>query len=227
MMRAMYYAKLDYIKTKQQIFWMILVIPVVLLFMLRQEGGPVSMVIFCYALFMGLVFSTTAFGSCQHQENGFLLLLPATTGDRILGRFLYGLSFMGIAVLVGGLGMYLNEKIRGNMIVAKVVVPVCMAAFAVSLILMVIEYVFLYLFGEQQSANVLSLVRMIPGFVFFFGSMGVMNGIQEDPEQFVVWMGDIDRYLAVLGWCSLAVSLVIFAASVILCTAVTKKRDFG
>ena len=35
-MRAIQFAKIDFIKTKQQILWILLVIPVVVLFMLRQ-----------------------------------------------------------------------------------------------------------------------------------------------------------------------------------------------
>ena len=227
-MRAIQFAKIDFIKTKQQILWILLVIPVVVLFMLRQgSDSPIALVIFCYALFMALVFNTTPFGTCQRQETGFLLLLPATTRERISGRFLYGLSFMVIAALVGVVGMYLGEMISGTVIEAEIIVPFCMVAFAVCMVLMALEYVILYLFGEQQSPNILSLIRMIPGFVFFFGAMGLIGGAQDDPEVTAALMEYIGGHPMLIGWCSLAVAFVLFAAAAMLCTAVTKKRDFG
>ncbi|MBD5476247.1 MAG: ABC-2 transporter permease [Lachnospiraceae bacterium] len=226
-MRAIQFAKIDFIKTKQQILWILLVIPVVLLFMLRQSSdSPMPLVIFfCYTLFMALIFSTIPFGSCQRQETGFLLLLPATTRDRISGRFLYGLSYMMVAALVGCVGMYFDKMISGAVIEAEI--PFCMIAFAVSMVFMALEYVILYLFGEQQSPNILSLIRMIPGFVFFFGSIGLIEGAQDDPEMTAALMEYIGGHLMLIGWCSLAAAFVLFAAAAMLCTAVTKKRDFG
>ncbi|MDE6737510.1 MAG: ABC-2 transporter permease [Lachnospiraceae bacterium] len=226
-MRAIQFTKIDFIKTKQQILWILLVIPVIVLFMLWQGSeGPVPLFIFCYTLFMALVFSTTPFGSCQWQERGFLVLLPATTRDRISGRFLYGLSFMLVSALAGGVGMYLGEMMSGVMIEAEILVPFCMVAFAVCMVLLALEYVVLYLFGEQQSPNILSLIRMIPGFAFFFGSMSMIGSVREKPEVFLALMEYIDGHLMMIGWCSLAAAFVLFAAAAMLCTAVTKKRDF-
>lgn len=227
-MRAIQFAKIDYIKTKQQVLWILLMMPVVLLLMMRQSSdSPVPLVVFCYALFMALIFSTTPFGSCQRQETGFLLLLPATTRDRVFGRFLYGLSIMAVAVLIGSVGMYLGEMISGAVIEAEIIVSFCMGALAVCMILMALEYVILYLFGEQQSPNILGLIRMVPGFVFFFGSMGLIGGVKDDPAAFEALMEYIGGHLMLIGWCSVVSAFVLFAAAAMLCTAVTKKRDFG
>ena len=226
-MRAIQFMKIDFIKTKQQILWMLLVIPAVLLLMLREIKGEMALIVFCYALFMALVFSTAPFGMCQHRETGFLLLLPASTRDRVHGRFLYGLSFLGIAVLLGSAGMYLCEAITGFGIEREVKVCFGMVAFSVCMVFMIVEYVFLYLFGEQQSQNILSLVRMIPGFVFFFGSMGLIGGVQKEPQLLAEVMEYIDGHLILIGWCSMAVSFILFTGAASLCAAVTKKKDFG
>lgn len=227
-MRAIQFTKIDFIKTKQQLVWILLVIPVVILFVTRQkESGAGALVAFCYALFMALVCSTTPFGSCRRQETGFLRLLPATQGERILGRYLYGLSFMVMAALIGGVGTYIGGRIEGSMIGMEIVIPFCMVAFAVCMVLMALQYVILYLFGEHQSPNILSLIRMIPGFVFFFGSMGLIGGVKDDPAAFEALMEYIGGHLMLIGWCSMAVALVLFVAAAMLCTAVTKKRDFA
>lgn len=226
-MRALQFTKIDFIKTKQQILWMLLVIPVIVLFTLRETEGEISLVVFCYALFMALVFSTSPFGTCQRRETGFLLLLPASTQSRVFGRFLYGLSFVGIAIVLGSIGMYLSKVITGVGIDTEMKIFFCMAALAVCMLFMAAEYVFLYLFGEQQSQNILSLVRMIPGFVFFFGSMGLLSGVKKEPEALAGIIEYIGSHLMVIGWCSVAVSLVLFIGAAMLCAAVTKKRDFG
>lgn len=68
---------------------------------------------------------------------------------------------------------------------------------------------------------------MIPGFVFFFGSMGLIGGVKDDPAAFEAFMEYIGGHLMLIGWCSMAAAFVLFVAAATLCTAVTKKRDFA
>ena len=95
-MRAIHFMMIDYIKVKQQVYFM----PLFLVIALLMWGQGYSILVpFSYMMFVAIIFSTAPFGACKKGDAGFLVLLPSTVMHRVMGRFLYGLSFVGIAVI--------------------------------------------------------------------------------------------------------------------------------
>ncbi|MBD5450724.1 MAG: hypothetical protein HDR28_11365 [Lachnospiraceae bacterium] len=226
-MRALRFTKIDYIKTKQQVLYILVVLAVVLLLMLRNfRDGFSPLVIFCYAVFMGIVFCTAPFGMCQRKDAGFLLLLPATTRDRILGRFLYGLSYMVLAALIGSVAMFGYRGLRGVSDTMGAEWSLCLMIASAGIVIVAVEYMFLYLFGENQSQNILGVVRVLPGMLFYFGSMWLMNTVMESPEQFAGAIEYIGTHLTAIGLGSAVAALAVLAVAVVLCVMVTEKRDY-
>ena len=89
-MRAIHFMMIDYIKVKQQVYFM----PLFLVIALLMWGQGYSILVpFSYMMFVAIIFSTAPFGACKKGDAGFLVLLPSTVMHRVMGRFLYGLSF--------------------------------------------------------------------------------------------------------------------------------------
>lgn len=225
-MRALKFMKIDYIKTKQQIIVMPLFLLLITAIMMSPDSdveGINAVIPFCYMIFMMTIFSSSPFGSCRKEETGFLQLLPATTWDRVTGRFLYGVSLIAVAIVFGlaAVGIY---RILGFEVNA-VDIPLCMIVLAVGILIITAEYIFFYLFGENTSVNLIGVVRTVPGMCFFFVTTNLSKEISKDPELASRIMQVVGKHLNMIGWISVAVSVAALIAATVLCAKVTDKKD--
>lgn len=225
-MKALHFMKIDYVKTKQQmLFTPVLLLLVVIIMMapdsdIREYSAVVP---FSYMVFMVIIFSCSPFGSCRREETGFLQLLPATTRDRVAGRFLYGMSLIMIAVVLGA-GAMAAFRVFGFQSSAMDI-QLCLIVLAVGIFIMTAEYVFFYLFGENTSQNLLGIIRVVPGMCFFFVTANLSKELLKDPVKMTQAMETVGRYLNLISRIALTASLVMFVAAIWLCAAVTDKRD--
>lgn len=230
-MRALKFTKIDFIKTKKQMLF----IPfyVALIAIIMWNSGPemygavntVTMVTaFFYMVFITIIFSTTPFGTCKVEENGFLLLLPATIWERVLGRFLYGFVLM-MAASACGVGVTVISGILGYHVDVNQL-ALCLIGFAVGMVVIAAEYIFMYLCGEHQGQSMLGIVRTLPGMCFFFGTANIMKRAVADPEEAMGIIQAAGGHLLLIGLASAALSLVVFMAAALLCTKVIKKRGY-
>ena len=95
-MKALYFAKIDYIKTRTQWYMMLSISVIVIVIMMLNSSSMVGQVNFMYGVFIAIVFSTNPFGACTRKDMGFQQLLPATTFQRVAGRFLFNLFLQNI-----------------------------------------------------------------------------------------------------------------------------------
>lgn len=225
-MRALYFTKIDFIKTKQQM----LIVPVIMLFvglvmLFGDTDGSSSNVVtlFMYTLFIAIVFSTAPFGECRRKDAGFLMLLPADTRDRVVGRFLYGILLQAIAAVIGVICVvgYRAFGRAGN----PADLSVCLIGLSVGILLMSAQYVFFYLFGENSGTQLLNFARVIPGMCYFMGALYVSNMIKEQPERVASTMEAVVSRLNVIGIFSVVSALIVLVAAVSLCIQMTDKRD--
>lgn len=218
--------KIDYVKTKQQMLFTPVLLLLVAIIMMAPDSDIreySAVVPFSYMVFMMIIFSCSPFGSCRREETGFLQLLPATTRDRVAGRFLYGMSLMMIAVVLGA-GAMAAFRVFGFQSSAMDI-PLCLIVLAVGIFIMTAEYVFFYLFGENTAQNLLGIIRVVPGMCFFFVTANLSKELLKDPVKMTQAMETVGRYLNLISRIALTASLVMFVAAIWLCAAVTDKRD--
>ena len=225
-MRALYFTKIDFIKTKPQMIMAPFIMLFVGLIMLLgdADGNSLDVVtMFVYTLFIAIVFSTAPFGECRRKDAGFLMLLPAGTRDRVVGRFLYGILLQMIAAVLGAicaLGYRVLGR-EGN----PADFPVCLIGLSAGILLMSAQYVFFYLFGENSGTQMLNFARVIPGMCYFMGAMYVSNMVKEQPEQVVSMMEDAIGFLNTIGIISVAAALIVLMSAITLCVKMTEKKD--
>ena len=224
-MRAIQYMKVDYILTKQQ-QWILPIFAIVAVFMGREmeDMGPV--VACSYLIFMGTIFSTTPFGICRRKNTGFLLMLPATVAERVVGRFLYGFSFIGMTALLSVICMGVSSLFGYEITSATVGLLLC--NLALGLFIVALEYLISYIFGEgknnwQYLGNV---VRIAPGMGMFFLFMFIVERMDE--ETYVADRMDfLSQKIVFIGALGLAAALLVMAAAIVVSVKVIEKRDYA
>lgn len=226
-MRAFYFTKIDFIKTKPQLIMVPFIMLIIGMIMLRGSSGRSNfdvLVVFCYMLFIAIVFSTAPFGECRRKDEGFLMLLPAGTRDRVVGRFLYGISLQMIAVVIGTINA-VAYHVSGYG-VGPAELYLCLIGLSAGILLMTAEYVFFYLFGENSATQLLSLARVVPGMCFYIGSVFVSGMLRDQPELVTGAMETAGNLLGVIVLLSVAAALIVLAAAISLCVRMTEKRDY-
>lgn len=223
-MKALYFAKIDYIKSRTQLYKILAIAVVVIVIMQLGNDSMKGQVGFMYGIFMAIIFSTNPFGACTRKDAGFQQLLPATTLQRVAGRFLFGLSLLFVGVGIGLVSTAAYCLLTGKD--EFVPLSVCLLTFAVGLVIITVQYIFFYLVGESRGAQFLSLARMIPGMCFFFVSMKVMGEIQNNPAQTLALIEKIGGSLDKIGWGSVVLALAVMAAGILLCARATAQKDY-
>ena len=216
-MKALYFAKIDYIKTRTQWYMMLSISVIVIVIMVGQVN-------FMYGVFIAIVFSTNPFGACTRKDMGFQQLLPATTFQRVAGRFLFGMFLLltGIGIGLAGTAVYCVLTGKAEF----VSLPMCLLTFAVGVVIITVQYIFFYLVGESKGAQLLSLVRMLPSMCFFFVSMKVIGEIQKNPAEACALLEKVGGNLDAIGWGGAVMALIVMMAGIVFCTRATAKKDY-
>lgn len=211
-MRIFKWMKLDAL-TSRSVFRFFLIFMAISLFvgLCNRElpGGWIAL----YMTFGGMVVVSTPF-SAQRGFH-FMEMLPTKVYERVFGRFLAGAAFILLAAFCG---LALDLAING--ISVETAAPaLALACFFAGLALFVVavEFLLFYCF-VIENAQIISLIRTIPGFIFFFGINGVMEGIRDAAEEgealpaWIVWAA---------GHTSEVSALMLFAGllAVLLCAA--------
>ena len=224
-MRAIQYMKVDYMLTKQQ-QRILPVFAIVAVLAGRAMGDVWTMFTCSYLIFIGTIFSTAPFGSCHRKNTGFLLMLPATVTERVVGRFLYGLSFIAMTALfcLACMGVFF---LFGYEITA-VAVGLLLCNLALGLFIVALEYLISYLFGEGKSnwQYLSNIVRVAPGMGMFFLFMFIIGRMDE--ETYVAdRMAFLSQSVISVGVLGLVLSFLFMAATIVVSVKVIEKRDYA
>ena len=225
-MRAINYMKVDYMLSKQQMR-IILPVFVIVALLAGKTMGDGWMLFFCsYLLFIATIFSTTPFGICQRKNTGFLLMLPGTVAERVIGRFLFGLSYIAMAVLlcVAVMGVFS----RFGYEIDVMVVGLMLCNMALGIFIVAFEYLICYLFGEGKGnwQYLGNIVRIAPGMGMFFLSMSVLGKMEE--ETYVVdRMEFLSRQILSVGALALGAAILVMAVFAAICVKVIERRDYA
>lgn len=212
-MKTIKCVKLDMLKSKSVFKFLPFFLALCLAISLATENAPSSWGIL-YMIFAGLIIVSTPFYAMSNISEVFTGMLPVTTANRVFGRYLFGAAMMTVSALLGVAAEIIRMTIYG-LASAKGIWALAAAFFGASLVVMAVEFLVLY-FVTIRNAQILSIVRMAPAFVLFFGANALMDaGVAEGgPGGILQW---INRNMTVL-------SLGILAAGVlftILCAVIT------
>lgn len=231
-MRAIHFMKIDYVLTRKQMHFMPVFFVLAWVVGRGVTEGAMSLLVTCsYTLFVASIFSTAPFGYCAGKNRGFLLLLPATVKERVAGRFLYGLSFVALlGVLCAALwGVY--ALMGYELPLWTVAIGLC--ELAVGILMMALEFLFFYLFGEgKENWQYLSnIVRVAPGMAMFFGMSYFVGEIDDIQSVTGAGMGNAPEVFAgnlmQAGVAAIAVALLLTAVAAAVCVKVIEKRDYA
>lgn len=218
-MRAIYFMMIDYIKTRQQMYFL----PVFLVIAAALWGqGDLVLIPLSYMVFIAVIYATSPFGACKKGDAGFLVLLPSTTAHRVLGRFLYGISFVGIAVVSGGIFMAVHQLTGREIELWVIGGSLFLLAFCIFII--TLEFLILYLAGEHMAPQILGIVRTAPAMGVFFAMMYLVDDIEVTGD--ISMVQDMGAGLMQMGFAAIGAAFVIFAAAIVICVKVTAKRDY-
>lgn len=228
-MRALYYTKIDYMLTRKQLR----IVPVFFLLALligrSAKAGDMTLLVACsYILFIASIFSTAPFSYSGGKNRGFLLMFPATVTDRVAGRFLYGLSFVGLL----GLCCVAVFGICGMMGVAipRWTIGAGLCELAIGIVLVTLQFLFFYLFGEGKDnwQYLNNLVRTVPGMTMFFGTSYAAGEVQDAIAAGT--LPDLETVTGMMmqaGVLSMAAALLLTVIAAAVCAKVISRRDYA
>lgn len=224
-MRAIHYMKVDYMLTKQQLRIM-LPLAIVAVLVGRGMGGVGVLVTCCYMLFVATLFSTAPFGSCQRKNTGFLLMLPATVLERVAGRFLYGMSYIVMTVIICLVGMGVYSLFGYEITWMTVGLFLCNLALAI--VIVAFEYLISYIFGEGKNnwQYLGNIVRIAPGMGMFFMFMFILEKADDEPYA-MERLEFLTQKIVSTGALALAAALLFTVLAAAVCVKVVEKRDYA
>lgn len=224
-MRAIQYMKVDYLLTKLQ--QRILPFLAIFAVLVGRAVGDMGTVVTCsYLIFIGTIFSTTPFGVCHRKNTGFLLMLPATVAERVVGRFLYGLSIIVMTALCSVVCIGVSSLFGYE--ITAVTVGLLLCNLALGLFIVALEYLISYIFGEGKNnwQYLGNIVRIAPGMGMYFLFMYITGRMDE--EIYVAdRMGFLSQNIVSIGALGLVAALFIMAAAIVVSVKVIERRDYA
>lgn len=230
-MRAIHFLKVDLCLTKMQnrTMWIFIIISIILSI---GQGNPYWGPL--YMVFCSMILSTTPFFAYQKSNSGFLLMLPATVKDRVVGRFGYGITLNLVSLLIGGI-ITVGVSIIGNKDIPYIA-PFYIGIAAAGLIMLSLQYTLLYIIGNVKSQQLIGILRILPGFLFFFGGFWLVDFVNdyntsENTEGIIKWMSNcliwLCNHLLESTLIALLIGIIFFITGIFISVQVVKKRDFA
>lgn len=222
MMDAVRFMKMDFIKMKTQAKLMALVVLIVIVFFGKMMGETMGVFSIMYMIFMGIILCYTPFGIDSMVADGFIRLLPARAKCRVFGRFMFAAVFLTACVVCGSL-VSVPYLLKGE-ITASDILTYGVIFYSAGLCINSLQYVFCYFF-EIKSQQLLSLIRLLWGFLFFIGGNYLIELSSKMQEDTLNQIGKVLKYVMEHQG---AAALVLLAAAVIftmLCAGVCGRRE--
>lgn len=217
-MRAIRFTFVDMTKSKVQIL-VLLLLAIVELWMMKMYSSPLNAVYYMY--FGAIVTSVQPFLQEQTAEVGFINMLPGTKQNRVLGRYLFGLSLIIISMFISivNLGIYYAFSHNYTNYVREGMLD----SFSIALIFCSLQYILFYALGKMRSQQLAGLIMMIPAFLMFFGVNYVIEYMASNKIITTEWISQ-NRISISLG--VFLFSVVIFIFGIYISTIIVKKKDY-
>ncbi len=227
-MRAIHFTKIDFLSTKQQLKafpFIAALFGLICVWQSKTSGNESGVMgIMVYVIFLAITFSGTPFGACRSIDARFLMILPADATSRVAGRFLYGLSLLGMAAacaaVIGAVGCAFGIGFSAAH------AAIWLLGLEIGVMLVTLEYTFLYLFGEAQGPYMLNIVRVVPAMIFFFTGYNLAGELTRETGGALLLSGEVVRILYRAGACGAVLAAALVCGAIRLCARVMRGRDY-
>ena len=168
------YMEYDYMNIKYGMLYMLAVFGIVSAFFSMQTGtGAVAYMMFC-----GLILAGTAFNTAM-QSVSFSALAPGSIRQKVAGRYLGGTACIIVCAAIGllstGLVKLVSVSGAAEAFDDGMDLPFLVGLLGISLFFLAMQNVLLYLLTPILGIQFIGLVRMLPGFIMFFGVMSLAD----------------------------------------------------
>jgi hypothetical protein len=220
-MRVFSFFKTDWLMLGFKTTKMLIILTMIALLLSVMQGNPYWGPL--YMGFGGMILSIVPFGIKQKSDTGFLLMLPGTHRERVIGRFFFGVVLFALCLLIGQIVSLLAVS-RGEYSSNRFLIFI--GLFAVGMIFISLEYTMLYLIGELKSRQFMGIISMLPGFLFFFVGEWVFSedGGIEKLYRYFLW---VSSHMALSVGILFCFAAVVFAAGIFISVQAVEKRDFA
>ncbi|MBR1741607.1 MAG: ABC-2 transporter permease [Lachnospiraceae bacterium] len=184
-MRVFKYMMVDFLKVKKKLFIFLILVPAFGAWMGMGKGNTEVSFVFAlsYCMFAGIIMAGLPYQYEKAEENGFLYMLPGKTQEQVFGHFLFGFAcmLMGylLGILCGGIGFLLRPQesffSMGELSGFSDFIHVSFLLLGAGLLVVTVQDLLCTIF-QFESVQVMNLMRILPGFLFFFGGMIFMEG---------------------------------------------------
>lgn len=180
-----------------------------------------GMMTIAFMLFGGIIIAGSPFGYVKETQVAFCKLVPGTSLQKVLGRFLgmfISLLFCALAgaiicTVVKSLG-YRNAGIDMQMLAVLT---------GMSLVIIALQSVLLYLLVPIMGVQLASLIRMVPGMAMFFIMMKIVQSMSASELEKAL-TGATDQ-IGNFGGFFIAAGIISQAAAIFLCWLIERRRN--
>lgn len=213
-MRILKFAKIDLIKTKSVPFF--LFFPILSIVLLVRESDTPTFFSCLYCLFGGIILSSMPFTMECKANSGFLKMLPSKNGEEIRGHFLYSFIALLLSMTLSLAAIAIAQLIRPQ--VSFGMLWIYPLLFGIALLFTALENTVFCLF-HYDSTTATQLLRIAPGFLFFFGPMLIYENVPQILEWFAAQMN------VTIGWIILLICFMVFLSISQICVTIDTHRD--
>lgn len=218
---ALKFTKLDCTLVKKQSYLMVVMFAIIsMYFMSKNEYGFFVSV---YMSFAAIILSTIPFNIENNNESGFIYMLPAKVSQKVLGRYLYSLLLCVCAVVLEIIQVVIAKFMFSLDI--KNVEYFLMIVLAMSIIIVSLQNLLFYIVGRNNNRQFMSILSLIPGFVFIFGGTAIVENIQENTSKYVNMVEYFFNNIGILSAMIILISLIVFICSVCISSFIIGKRE--
>ncbi len=216
------FMKTDFLFYKYQKVVMI-AFPVFVVFMSIYSKASQDMIFtISYLCFGVLIVSTTPYCLENRNMSSFIQMLPGSDRERVVGRYMC-LGTILLAAVAYGIGVVMAVGWIKGFHVTYFDMYFSVVAVALSLIVGSVQFLILYIAGRGKNTQWMNILRMLPGFIFFF----LINYIGEKgKEGSLHWLEDFFIHNKLIYLISMAAAaLLIFAGCIFASVKVIQRRD--
>ncbi len=211
------YMEYDIRIMKQGLGFFLLIYGIVSIIFASDNG----MMTIAYMLFGGIIIAASPFGWVKENQVAFWKLVPGTSLQKVLGRFL-GMFFSLLCCALIGVIICTVVKSLGYRS-AGIDMQMLAVLTGMALVMIALQSVLLYLLVPVMGVQLTSLIRMVPGMAMFFIMMEIVQNMSASELEKVL-TGATER-IGNFGGFFIAAGVISQMAAIFLCWLIERRRN--